>query len=156
MRRLVQHRIHSVGVEHQQVLESDQVAGKAVQRYPEVGPVIRRRQRIGAAVLEADHGQRAHRGAKAQGAVLDQVVAVVGRRAVVVKAAADADEDADVAQAQRHGIGVLAVAAEQRRTPDLPQRNREVALGQQHTVEHVQGDRPVHMQVERFINPNAR
>src|SRR6185436_5775138 len=90
---LVEQRIDVVGVEVEHAFQAHQVAVKIFQGHTEVSAVVGGQQGIGAAVLDADHGQLGHGRAEAQGAVGHGVVAVISGGAFGIERTAHADED---------------------------------------------------------------
>ena len=145
---LVQDGIDTKSMEHQQVFQAHQVAGEVVQCHTQVAAVVGLERGAGAAVLDADQRELAHRGAEAQRAVAHRVVAEIGWRAVGVQRATHPDEHADVAQGQGHRVGVFLIAAGQCGTADLAESNLEGALGHQHTIEHIERHRAIHRQID--------
>ena len=143
---LVQQGIDVVGVEHQQVVQTDQVAIEIVQRNRQVAAVVGLDSRIGAAVLDAHQGQLAHRCAKAQRAIHHRVVGKAGR-AVGVECTANPDKHTHVVQYKHHRVGVFRCPTGQRCTAHLAQSDAEVAFGHQHTSENIERHPTRHRQV---------
>ena len=118
----------------QQVIQADKSAGKVVQRHAQESTIIERRPRIGAAVLDADHGQLAYRRAEAERAIDHCRGAGIGRQA-----AAGTDEHACAGEGDRDRARIDQTdTIARRRRADRAQLQFESATGHENTGERIQ------------------